>query len=192
MTKQSIHIFFCHSFVNIFMSKKLLIYGLAFGSATAALSYIYMVSVAMSPNAWQHIIAVLGEFLILPGVGIFLFLKSFKKQNPEEFMLGRAVFLGFFLSIIIGASVSLLFSYVSQFRPEIIARLVDLKTGQFKASKFYSQMPAADIQTKFQEIKDTYTVKSQFIYQLFLGGSRGLFLSAIFAYFMKARMNRDY
>ena len=192
MTKQSIHIFFCHSFVNIFMSKKLLIYGLAFGSATAALSYIYMVSVAMSPNAWQHIVAVLGEFLILPGVGIFLFLKSFKKQNPEEFMLGRAVFLGFFLSIIIGASVSLLFSYVSQFRPEIIARLVDLKTGQFKASKFYSQMPAADIQTKFQEIKDTYTVKSQFIYQLFLGGSRGLFLSAIFAYFMKARMNRDY
>ena len=192
MTKQSIHIFFCHSFVNIFMSKKLLIYGLAFGSATAALSYIYMVSVAMSPNAWQHIVAVLGEFLILPGVGIFLFLKSFKKQNPEEFMLGRAVFLGFFLSIIIGASVSLLFSYVSQFRPEIIARLVDLKTGQFKASKFYSQMPAADIQTKFQEIKDTYTVRSQFIYQLFLGGSRGLFLSAIFAYFMKARMNRDY
>jgi hypothetical protein len=69
---------------------------------------------------------------------------------------------------------------------------VDLKTGQFKASKFYSQMPAADIQTKFQEIKDTYTVRSQFIYQLFLGGSRGLFLSAIFAYFMKARMNRDY
>jgi len=192
LTKQSIHIFFCHSFVNIFMSKKLLIYGLAFGSATAALSYIYMVSVAMSPNAWQHIVAVLGEFLILPGVGIFLFLKSFKKQNPEEFMLGRAVFLGFFLSIIIGASVSLLFSYVSQFRPEIIARLVDLKTGQFKASKFYSQMPAADIQTKFQEIKDTYTVRSQFIYQLFLGGSRGLFLSAIFAYFMKARMNRDY
>jgi uncharacterized membrane protein len=174
------------------MSKKLLIYGLAFGSATAALSYIYMVSVAMSPNAWQHIIAVLGEFLILPGVGIFLFLKAFKKQNPEEFMLGRAVFLGFFLSIIIGASVSLLFSYVSQFRPEIIARLVDLKTGQFKASKFYSQMPAADIQTKFQEIKETYTVRSQFVYQLFLGGSRGLFLSAIFAYFMKARMNRDY
>ena len=174
------------------MSKKLLIYGLAFGSATAALSYIYMVSVAMSPNAWQHIVAVLGEFLILPGVGIFLFLKAFKKQNPEEFMLGRAVFLGFFLSIIIGASVSLLFSYVSQFRPEIIARLVDLKTSQFKASKFYAQMPAADIQTKFQEIKDTYTVKSQFIYQLFLGGSRGLFLSAIFAYFMKARTNRDY
>jgi hypothetical protein len=192
LTKQSIHIFFCHSFVNIFMSKKLLIYGLAFGSATAALSYIYMVAVASSPNGWQHLIAVLGEFLILPGTGIFLFLKSFKKQSPEQFMLGRAVFLGFFLSIIIGASVSLLYSYVSQFRPEIIAQLVDIKTNQFKTSKFFSTLSEKDVQLKYQEIKDNYTVRSQFIYQLFLGGSRGLFLSAIFAYFMKARMNRDY
>lgn len=174
------------------MSKKLLIYGLAFGSATAALSYIYMVAVASSPNGWQHLIAVLGEFLILPGTGIFLFLKSFKKQSPEQFMLGRAVFLGFFLSIIIGASVSLLYSYVSQFRPEIIAQLVDIKTNQFKTSKFFSTLSEKDVQLKYQEIKDNYTVRSQFIYQLFLGGSRGLFLSAIFAYFMKARMNRDY
>lgn len=192
MTKQSIHIFFCHSFVNIFMSKKLLVYGLAFGSATAALSYIYMVAVASCPNGWQHLIAVLGEFLLVPGLGIFLFLKAFKKESPDQFMLGRAVFLGFFLSIIIGASVSLLFSYISQFRPEIIARLIDIKTAQFKASKYFPTLSAKDVALKYQEIKDNYTVRSQFVYQLFLGGSRGLFLSAIFAYFMKARMNRDY
>lgn len=174
------------------MSKKLLIYGLAFGSATAALSYIYMISVAYSPDLWKHLIAVFGEFMIVPGVGIFLFLKALKKQSPEDFMLGRAVFLGFFLSLIIAASVSLLFSYVAQFKPEIVARFIDFKVGMLKKNPQFNTLKPKEIEDSIAAIRDSYSVRSQFIFQLFLGGARGLFLSAIFAYFMKAKMNKDY
>lgn len=174
------------------MSKKLLIYGLAFGSATAALSYIYMVSVVYSPDLWKHLVAFFSELLIVPGIGIYLFLRDFKKSAPDEFILGRTVFLGFLLSIIIGASVSLLYSYVHSFNPGIIAKMVDMKINSFKTSKYFSKFTAKEAEEKVQEIRDMYSIRAVFIDQLFRGGARGLFLSAIFGFIMKARMNKDY
>ncbi|MCC6817816.1 MAG: DUF4199 domain-containing protein [Bacteroidia bacterium] len=174
------------------MSKKLLIYGLAFGSATAALAYIYLVSIVYSPDLWKHLVEFISELLIVPGIGIYLFLRDFKKTSPEEFMLGRVVFLGFILSIIIGASVSLLYSYVHSYNPGVIARMVDLKINSFKTSKYFTQFSAQEVEQKLQEIRDMYNVRTVFVDQLFRGGARGLFLSAVFGFFMKARMNRDY
>ena len=40
-------------------------------------------------------------------------------------------------------------------------------------------------------IKFAYNSSAQFINQIFLGASRGLFFSAIIAYIMKAKINRD-
>jgi uncharacterized membrane protein len=174
------------------MSKKLLIYGLAFGSATAALAYIYMVSIVYSPDLWKHLLEFFAEMLLVPGLGMYLFIRDFKKKNPEEFILGRVVFLGFLLSIIIGASVSLLYSYIHTYDPAIIARMVDLKINSFKSSKFFSKFTPKEVEEKIQEIKDMYNVRTVFIDQMFRGGARGLFLGAIFGFFMKARMNKDY
>ncbi len=170
------------------MSKKLLIYGLAFGSATAALSYIYMVSIATTNNIPQLVIAILSEAIVIPAIAIFLFLRSVKKEQPEQFMLGRAIFLGFFLSIIIGASVSLLYSYVAQFRPEVIGRMVDYKINQFKGAEVFKQFNAKEAADKIQEIRDSYSVTGQFVFQLFFAAARGLFLSAIIAFFMRGRV----
>lgn len=184
--------FFCHSFVNIFMSKKLLIYGLAFGSATAALSYIYIVSIVYSPDLWKHLLEFFTELLVVPGIGMFLFIRSIKNTNPEEFIMGRVVFLGFLLSVIIGASVSLLYSYIHTFQPELIVRMVDLKINSFKSSKFFNNFTPKEVDEKIEEIRSIYNVRAVFVDQLFKGGARGLFLSAIFGYFMKAKMNKDY
>lgn len=170
------------------MSKKLLIYGLAFGSAAAAVSYLYIVSIVFKTDLASHLISILTEALVIPGVAIFFFLRSLKTADPDQFMLGKAVFLSFFLSIIIGASVSLLFSYLTQFRPELIARMINLKISDFNSSKFFSKFTAKEVAQKHQEIKDAYSVTSQFIYQLFFGGARGLFLGAIIGYFMKAKV----
>jgi|GEM_PF-1818312 len=173
------------------MSKKLLIYGLAFGSASAALSYIYMLKVAFRPDLWMHLVAIAGEFIIIPGAAIFLFLKAVKQDNPEEFMIGRAVFLGFFLSLIISSSVSLLFSYIAQFRPEIINGFIDMKIGQFKSSKFISRLTPKEVEENIEAIRASYSVGGQFKYQLYLGAARGLFLSAITAFILKARTKRN-
>ncbi len=191
MTKQSVERFFCHSFVNIFMSKKLLIYGLAFGSAAAALSYIYMIKVAFRPDLWMHLTAIAGEFLIIPGLAIYLFLKALKNSKPEEFVMGRAIFLGFFLSIMISASVSLFYSYISQFRPDIILAFTELKIDQFKKSNFISKLNAKEIDENINAIRESYSVGGQFKYQLYLGAARGLFLSAIIAFILKAKTAKN-
>lgn len=173
------------------MSKKLLIYGLAFGSASAALSYIYMIYIALNPNIWVHLISVLGEFIIIPGTAIYLFLKAVKLNNPEEFLIGKAVFLGFFLSVIISSSVSLFFSYIAQFRPEIIQGFIDLKVNQLVKTDFFSKLAKKDQLDNINAVKESYSVGGQFKYQLYLGAARGLFLSAIIAFILRAKTKRD-
>lgn len=190
MTKQSVQTFFCHSFVNIFMSKKLLIYGLAFGSAAAALSYIYMVNIAMSKQLWIHLISILGEFLLIPGTAILLFLKGMKREKPDEFYLGKAVFMGFILSVIIASSVSLFYSYIAQFRPEIVQGFIDIKIAQLRMNPAFGKLTAKEVEDNITAIRESYSTSGQFRYQLYLGAARGLFISAILAFVMKAKPAR--
>ena len=173
------------------MSKKILIYGLAFGSAAAALSYIYMSYVAFNPNLSIHLISVLAEFIIIPGTAIFLFLRSMKQSKQDEFFIGRAIFFGFFLSLIISSSVSLFFSYIAQFRPEIINGFIDLKVNQLLKSDFFAKLSSKDQLDNINAVKDSYSVAGQFKYQLYLGAARGLFLSAIIAFILRAKTKRD-
>ncbi len=178
------------------MSKKLLIYGLAFGSASAALSYIYLTSAVYKSAGWVHLFAILAEAIIIPAVGIFLFLKAYKNENPEQFTLGKAVFMGFFLSIIISAAVSLLYSYIHQFKYEYIAQAIDYRTNAYIKSEHALKLKQDEGVVKYQEdvanfttyLKTkVYTMRAQFINQLFTGASRGLFLSALFAYLMRPK-----
>lgn len=169
------------------MSKKLLIYGLAFGSASAALSYVYIAKVVFSSSVPLHLVFVLSEFLLVPAIGIFMFLKAMKAQNPEGFIMGKALFMGFFLSIIIAASVSLLYSYLNQFKPEMIAQLVDLKIAAMKRNPHAKEWTPKEMEEGIKAIRDSYSVSSHFVMQLSWGGARGLFFAAIFAYFMKAK-----
>ncbi len=180
------------------MSKKLLIYGLAFGSASAALSYIYLTSSVYKSSGWIQLFSILGEFLIIPAVGIYLFLKAFKNEKPEEFTIGRAVFMGFLLSIIISAAVSLIYSYIHQFKPQFISQIIDFKTSTYANGK--SAMSIKDTSVvaytrdvasfvKYQQ-EQVYTMRAQFISHLFAGASRGLFLSAIFAYLLRPKTTK--
>lgn len=169
------------------MSKKLLIYGLAFGSAAAALSYIYMNYVALSKEPWMHMVSILGEFLIIPGAAIFLFLRSMKQADPANFTLGKGIFLGFFLSVIIASSVSLFYSYMAQFSPELIEGFISRKIAMLRSNPKFMALSAEEIEKNIQAVRDSYSVSGQFKYQLYLGAARGLFLSAVIAFFLRAR-----
>lgn len=172
------------------MSKKILIYGLAFGSACAALNYIYTTSAIYKESNIVNLLFILGEFLIIPAVGIFLFIKSYKDTAQEKFMMGRAVFLGFFVSIIIGCTVSLLFSYFLQFKPQFITDLINYRIGLAKASAVKLHKTPEELNNAIENIKYTYNPTQQFITNLFMGASRGLFFSAIFAYFLRPKTNK--
>ncbi len=172
------------------MSKKLLIYGLAFGSAAAAMSYIYMMYVATSPDIKWHLISVLGEFVVIPFVAMALFLRTVKQESEETFLIGRVIFLGFFLSVMISASVSLFYSYIAQFNPEVVNQFIDLKMKQFHESKSIARLNAKEIAENEQAIRDSYSVSGQFKYQLYLGAARGLFFSAIIAFFLRAKTKK--
>lgn len=182
------------------MSKKLLIYGLAFGSATAALTYIYLASAVYKGNPTVHILSVLAEAIVIPGIGIYMFLKSYSSENPELFTIGRGVFTGFFLSVIISAAVSLMYSYVCQYRPELIEQIIDYKKNLYSNGQAALELKAQKGEQAYREDINKYvnflrtevhSMQSNFRFQLYLGGARGLFLSAIFAYFMRARAARS-
>src|SRR5690606_16578491 len=122
------------------MSKKLLIYGVAFGSASAALSYIYLVSAIYKGGVAAQLLSVLSELFVIPAIAIILLLKSIKTENPDTFTMGRAIFAGFLVSIMISATVSLLFSYVAQFKPEVISALMDYKEQLFRANETFKSL----------------------------------------------------
>lgn len=172
------------------MSKKILIYGLAFGSACAALNYIYTTSAIYKNSGIMNLIFVLGESLIIPAIGIYLFLKAFKQETPEMFTLGKAVFLGFFVSIMIGCTVSLLISYFMQFKPHLINDLINYKIEMAKADAIRLKKTPEELNNRIANIRFGYSGSQQFIFQLIMGGSRGLFFSSIFAYFMRPKENK--
>ncbi|MES2616553.1 MAG: DUF4199 domain-containing protein [Bacteroidota bacterium] len=169
------------------MSKKILIYGLAFGSACGALNYIYTASAIYKDSSMMNLFFILLELIIIPGIGIFLFLKSFRDQKPEEFTVGKAVFLGFFVSIMIGCSVSLLISYFIQFKPAFINELINYRINNAKSKGAELHKSQEEINNMIANIKFAYTTSQQFISQLFASAARGLFLSAIFAYILQPK-----
>jgi hypothetical protein len=169
------------------MSKKILIYGLAFGSACAALNYIYTTSAIYKSSGLSNVIFVLSEFMIVPAIGIFLFIKAYRDANPEQFTLGRAVFMGFFVSIMIGCSVSLLFSYFLTFKPQFITDLIDYRINLAKIDAVKLHKTPVQLNTAIENIKYAYNPTQQFVSNIFMGASRGLFFSAIFGYFLRPK-----
>jgi hypothetical protein len=173
------------------MNKKLLIYGIAFGSACAALSFLYFSTAAYKGSFGLQLFFILSELVIIPVTAIYLYFKALKKAVPEEFTMGRAVFQGFILSVIIGAAVSLLFSYLLQFRPELIAQILDFKFEKMNLQAKQLNKTPEEVSNMMKNIQYAYSSKGQFVNQLFLGASRGLFFSAIIAYLMKAKINKN-
>ncbi|MDI1235009.1 MAG: DUF4199 family protein [bacterium] len=169
------------------MSKKILIYGLAFGSACAALEYLFYTNGIYKDMGLTRFLVMLSEYILIPVFGIFVFIKSYRDSNPEQFVLGKVVFMGFFVSIIIGSSISLLFSYLVQFKPFYINDAIAFYENQFKASKAGLKRTPEEMKTALENIKYNFSASQQFIFHLFLGGSRGLFFSAIFGYFLRPK-----
>lgn len=173
------------------MNKKLLLYGLAFGSASAAISFIYLSTAAFKQPVVLQLILILSESILIPAIGIYLFYKSMKVTHLEQFTIGRAIFLGFFLSIIMSSAVSLVFSYVLQFQPELIANLLSFKTVLIEKRAIQSAWKPEELAGALESLNYSNSSRGQFVNQLFLGASRGLFLSSIIAYVMKAKVVRN-
>lgn len=171
------------------MSKKILIYGLAFGSLSAALSYIYFTSSVYKNGMGVNLFFMLSEFIIIPTIAIWLFLKSYKAERPDEFIMGRTIFLGFFISVMISATVSLLFSYLLHFKPFYVEQLIQYKIKLINESGIDLKKTPAEIKAAKENIEFSYTGKAQLTNQLFTGAARGLLVSAIISFLMKAKMN---
>lgn len=114
-----------------------------------------------------------------------------KTTHLNQFTIGRAIFLGFFLSIIMSSAVSLVFSYILQFQPELIASLIDFKTEMFKSQALKFKRSPSDLKGALERLNYSYSSKGQFISQLFFGASRGLFIGAIIAYLLKAKVVKN-
>lgn len=171
------------------MSKKILIYGLAFGSACAAMSYLYYTTAIYKESFSVFIIYSLLESILLPALGIYMFVKAYRDTDPAKFTIGRSVFMGFMVSIIIGCSVSLLFSYLLKYKPYLINDMIDFRINGVKKAAVTMKKTPEELKNAIDNIKYSGNPTQQFLTQLFLGGSRGLFFSAIFAYFMQPKKN---
>ncbi len=173
------------------MNKKLLLYGLAFGSASAAVSFIYLSTAAYKQSTVLHFILIFSEAIIIPSFGIYLFYKSMKTTHLNQFTIGRAIFLGFFLSIIMSSAVSLVFSYILQFQPELIENLLRFKTVSIQKRAIEYEWKPENLKGALESLDYSNSSRGQFVQQLFLGASRGLFLSSIIAYVMKAKVVKN-
>ena len=170
------------------MSKKILIYGLAFGSASAALNYIYAATYIYKQGLSINLLMVSLEFLIIPFIGVFLFLKSFKSEQLEQFTFGKAVFMCFFVSVMIGATVSLASSYFANFDNSYLLAMINYKIDTAKAMALKLNKSAEELKNVIDNTNEAYSNSGIFRFQMVLATGRGLLFSAIISYLLKAKM----
>ncbi|MBC7426353.1 MAG: hypothetical protein H7321_07440 [Bacteroidia bacterium] len=179
------------------MSKKLFIYGLAFASAAAAFTYLYYANAVYQDLTKNGIFLLCKEF-VLPSIAIVLFLISMKKDlllKPENtdkvavsgaasFNIGKAIFSGFMLSIIISCGTSFMYLYLLKYQPHLILLAKENTLAMLESKK--SAFPNFEETRKYYQ-NDFFTNGNQLRVNIFTASSVGLFVSAITAYIIRPK-----
>lgn len=168
------------------MFKKILTYGLAFGSIAGAFLFVHLKNYGGEISDFQKGFYVVLQSIIIPFTCVYLLIKSVRNQlikdGKTDFKAGTYIIVGLFSSLVLSLTFSSVYAWISSQFPSLIenAALVDIAKVNENAEK-YVEFYKQPIEEIIQVTRDRYNIGNQFRENMFQYSSMGLFISGIMA-----------
>lgn len=101
------------------MFKKVLLFGISFGSACAALMIVYYLNSLYMQNGFQAFIAPIGQAALVV-LAILLCIRSIKREYTDKVTLGHVLLSGIFITLITAGVTVLGYAWLSSSYPHSI------------------------------------------------------------------------
>lgn len=115
------------------MLKKVLLYGLAFGSASAALLLIQYFNGLYRDRSLASALPVLGS-IIISVLAVVMVIRALRRENPGTLVMGKALFAGLLTSALIASVTVLAYEYLLENQPAIMNDYRNLLIQRVKAA----------------------------------------------------------
>lgn len=180
------------------MFKKILLYGVAFGSVAGAFLFIHFNNYGAEASSAFRIFYTLFQFVVIPTTAVMMLIKSlraeFRTVDQEPIKPGNMIMAGLFTSLVMSLTVSLIYTFIHATFPALIDNAIAFDTQNLEAKKDkiieqFSERNADFSFDKFvQDCIGLYNVGTQFTTNTFQYSSVGLFVSGIMSLYY---MNKD-
>jgi hypothetical protein len=173
------------------MFKRILTFGVAFGSVAGAFMFIHLKNYGADQAAFHKYFYIIFQFIIIPITAIYLAIKTYKRDvainDNADLKPGNILMTGLFTSLILALVVSIVYYYINSSYPEIIENAVKYDTEMIDKQK--EEITKALVEKKdertFDEIKNAYLDQYKPSFQLrtnvFQFSSVGLLISGLMA-----------
>jgi hypothetical protein len=115
------------------MLKKVMLYGLSFGSASAALLLIQYFNGLYRDRTLASSLPVLGS-VVISILSVVLVIRALRRENPGSLMMGKALFAGLLTSALLASVTVLAYEYLLENHPAIMNDYRNLLAERVKAA----------------------------------------------------------
>jgi len=116
------------------MIKKIVMYGLAFGSLSAAMLYIQFANGLYRERTFLSALPVIAN-IVLPGIGVFLFIKSLSNMRTDKpINMGRALFGSLLVCLVVAICNIGVYQHVMFNRKDIVQDVRNLNYSMIESN----------------------------------------------------------
>jgi hypothetical protein len=175
------------------MFKKILLYGVAFGSVAGAFMFIHLNNYGADQSLFQKGFYTLLQFLLIPFTCVFLLVRAVRREyqtmDGQSAKPGNYIMAGLFTSVVMGLTISAIYAYINSQFHGLIENAIRFDTVMLDSKRevLEEALKSKNDNRTFEELKATYLeqyqVGRQFSTNLFQYTSVGLLVSGIMALF---------
>ncbi len=170
------------------MSKRILFYGIAFGSLLALTTFIYFENKLFNDFLQDTIISKIVP-IIIQIIGVGLCIAAIKKAENGYITLGRAGFAGLMVSLVMGIMSSFFYFTYTKSKPNVLVEMkqsyLDRTMEFFNKPENKKQISEKDLKDKLKAYDYYMTSNQQMKLEMFKTMSVGLFIAGAFAFMLK-------
>jgi uncharacterized membrane protein len=170
------------------MSKKIIIYGIAFGSAAGASLFLYLSKALYASGTFVGMVFSPLVFGICVIVASGMLVLSINKSAEKKPSIAQLAFLGLILGTVITLVVTVIHKYVVTAYPGMVNNYLDYMSGKFQEGGNIREMPQAEIDQQIEGFRGKFVSSLDYFLSSFsISSSLALLTSALTGYFLSKR-----
>ena len=171
------------------MFKKIFIYGLSFGSVAGAFMYIHFAN-GLYTSDGGTLFYTLFKSLLIPITAIVMIVKSMKRDIGATPTAGTIIITGMFTSLVIGLTLSLIYSILVKTNPAAIDSAISYSVETYeRISQERNPGEPIEIENYREKLIQQFEVGFQLRANVFEAASLGLLVSGVIALIFRAPLS---
>lgn len=172
------------------MSKKVLLFGTAFGSLSGAALFIYFSKhLYLSDSVWGMMFFFL-TLIIATIVGVALCVISINRDSENKATLSQLILSGLITGTIICLITSIIHGYILEGQSHLMTHFLDFRESAMRKGYAERNMEASEIEIQIKAFKEGFTSKFKFfVTQYSIVASLSILTAAISGYIIVKRRN---